>query len=546
MPKFVERDASQLYLLPPDIRDWVPEDDPAHFVLEAVERVPMSAFQADERGTGSARHHPRMMLALPACCHANGISGSRRTGRATHRDLGVRYVAADCHPDHDTICAFRRRNAEAAGEAFLQVLLMARELGLPEVGAAGVDGTRLRANASKRNSIRHDRAVALREQLRGGTGDLLGEAERADARDAPDPQSLPEELKRRKTLKAKLDKDCAGLERRAKARAASERAEHERKVAARDKRPGRRKGQRIKPPREGPRPEEQASPADSDSALMRRNRRSEYRQCYNAQAVVDAEGSQLVLGSRAGPCAGDRGELVADVDSMPGALGSPDRALADNGYATGTEVAELENRGGGPGGGWLGGPAGAHDFRPPAPEKPAREPKAEWPGRMRARMATEENRARPPALRANRHQNLQTAIVPHRGRRAPPPPAASRSPDNASPAHVTAMSAPSQSHNRSSNRLSNSPLVMDAIHPDTASGLTLTAIPAPDPHPPPCSRHSPGPMPDAVPEPPPNAVATTRILPPSRGRPGQRSSLTPLPTLNNYLGFANDRSSRAE
>ncbi len=92
------------------------------YVLEAVERVPMSSFQVNERGTGSAQHHPRMMLALLIYCHANGIFGSRRIERATYRDLGVRHVAADCHPDHDTIRAFRRRNIEAVGEAFLQVM----------------------------------------------------------------------------------------------------------------------------------------------------------------------------------------------------------------------------------------------------------------------------------------------------------------------------------------------------------------------------------------------------------------------------------------
>ena len=200
MAKFVERDASQLYLLPVDIREWVPEDDLAHFVLEAVERVPMSAFQVNERGTGSAQYHPRMMLGLLIYCYANGIFGSRRIERATYRDLGVRYVAADCHPDHDTICAFRRHNIEAVSEAFLQVLLMARELKLLKVGTVSVDGTLLRANASKRNSLRHDRAVALRKQLRSEIDDLLGEAERADVDDAPDPQSLPEELKRRETF----------------------------------------------------------------------------------------------------------------------------------------------------------------------------------------------------------------------------------------------------------------------------------------------------------------------------------------------------------
>ena len=395
MPKFVERDASQLFLLPPDIRDWVPEDDLAHFVLEAVERVPMSAFQVNERGTGSAQYHPRMMLALLIYCYANGIFGSRRIERATHRDLGVRYVAGNCHPDHDTICAFRRRNFEAVSEAFLQVLLMARELKLLKVGTVSVDGTKLRANASKRNSIRHDRAVELSEQLRGEIDGLLGEAERADAEDAPDPQVLPEELKRREGLKAKLDKACAELERRAKSRAEAERAEYERKVAARERREGRRKGRRIKPPSEAPRPEDQINLTDSDSALMRKSRRSEYRQCYNAQAAVDAEGSQLVLGARVSACASDRGELVADVDSMPEALGPPERVLADNGYATGPEVAELEGRG-------LEVLVAVgsedrrrrHDFRPAAPEKPAKEPKADWLKRMKERMALEESRER--------------------------------------------------------------------------------------------------------------------------------------------------------
>ena len=394
MAKFVERDASQLYLLPVDIREWVPEDDLAHFVLEAVERVAMSSFTVNERGTGSAQYHPRMMLGLLIYCYANGIFGSRRIERATYRDLGVRYVAADCHPDHDTICAFRRHNIEAVSEAFLQVLLMARELKLLKVGTVSVDGTLLRANASKRNSLRHDRAVALRKQLRSEIDDLLGEAERADVEDAPDPQSLPEELKRRETLKAKLDKACAQLERRAKARAASKAAEYERKVAARDQRGGRRKGKRIKPPRDEPRAEEQINLTDADSALMCKNKRSGYRQCYNAQAVVDAEGSQLVVGSRVSRCASDRGELVADVDSMPGALGLPDRVLADNGYATGTEVGELEHRG-------LEVLVAVgtedrrreHDFRPPAPDKPVKEPKADWRKRMQQKMATEESRA---------------------------------------------------------------------------------------------------------------------------------------------------------
>ena len=295
MAKFVQRDQSQLFLLPPDLRDWLPADDLAHFVVEAVERVPMSAFQVNERGTGSAQYHPRMMLALLVYCYANGIFGSRRIERATYRDIGVRYVASNCHPDHDTICTFRRSNFDAVAEAFLQVLLLAKELKLLHVGTVSVDGTQVDANANKRNSIRYDRAGALREQLRGEIEELLSQAEQADTEDAPDPQRLPKELSRREQLGAKLDKACAELARRAKARAASERSEYERKVAAREQRSGRRKGAQIKPPKEEPEATQQINLTDADSALMRKSKRHEYRQAYNAQAVVDAQGSQLVL-----------------------------------------------------------------------------------------------------------------------------------------------------------------------------------------------------------------------------------------------------------
>ena len=141
MSNFVGSNRAQQFLLPPDLRDWIPEDDLAHFVLEAEERVELSHFKVNERGTGAAQYHPRMMLALLIYCYANGIFSSRRIERATHRDIGVRYVAANTHPDHDTICKFRRENSEAISESFLQVLLLARELKLLKVGLVSVDGT---------------------------------------------------------------------------------------------------------------------------------------------------------------------------------------------------------------------------------------------------------------------------------------------------------------------------------------------------------------------------------------------------------------------
>ena len=184
------------------------------------------------------------------------------------------------------------------------------------------------------------------------------------------------------------------MERRAQARADSERAEYERKVAARERRRGSRKGRHIKPPTEAPAAKAQINLTDADSALMRKSRRHEYRQAYNAQAAVDADGSQLVLGARVSVCASDRNELVADVDAIPLALGAADRVLADSGYATGSEVSQLEGRGmevlvatGAEG------QRRQHDFRPEPPEQTAKEPQADWIKSMQQKMALPEHRA---------------------------------------------------------------------------------------------------------------------------------------------------------
>ena len=119
MAKFVPCNRDQPYLLSPDMRDWIPEDDLAHFVIEAVALVDVSRFRVNERGTGSAQYEPRMMLALLIYCYAIGIFSSRRIERATWRDLGVRFVAANRHPDHDTIAKFRRENFAAVADCFL-------------------------------------------------------------------------------------------------------------------------------------------------------------------------------------------------------------------------------------------------------------------------------------------------------------------------------------------------------------------------------------------------------------------------------------------
>ena len=192
MANFISHDRTQALLLPPDRREWVPDDDMVHFIIEATERIDLSSFKVNWKGTGKAQYQPRMMLALLIYCYANGLFSSRRIERATHRDVGVRFVAADTHPDHDTIATFRRENSAAISEAFAQVLMMGRELGLLKVGMVSIDGTKIDANASKIRSVRYDRANALREHLDKDIATLLAQAEAADNEDLPDPQALPQ------------------------------------------------------------------------------------------------------------------------------------------------------------------------------------------------------------------------------------------------------------------------------------------------------------------------------------------------------------------
>ena len=243
MSSFIPFDRSQPYLLPPDLKSWLPADDMAHFVVAAVKRVPMNAFCVPVRTGGKAQYHPHLMLALLIFSYANGIFSSRRIERATYRDIGIRFVAANLHPDHDTIATFRRTNRAAIEAAFAQVLLLARETGLLRLGVVSIDGTKIDADASKCRSVRYARIRALREQLAVDIAELMEQAERADTMDT-DPQALPEELARRETLKAKLDEACAQMEADAKGQPEAARPACEKKKAAYDATTGRRAGLR--------------------------------------------------------------------------------------------------------------------------------------------------------------------------------------------------------------------------------------------------------------------------------------------------------------
>jgi transposase len=330
----VDRDTPML--LPVDLREWVPGDDLVHFVIEAVDSMQLPSMAVNRRGTGSEQYPPRMMLALLMYCHSLGVFSSRRIERATYRDIAVRYLTGDTHPDHDTICAFRRQNGSVVKEAFVEVLRLASEMKLLRVGMVSVDGTHIRANASKHKSVRYDRAGELERQLRLDVEELLRKAEQQDSQEEVDGQSLPEEIARREHLREKMLEARRRLEERAVAQA---RGKNSSEGGEQDN----LKGGGMAG--EGPRAEEQINLTDADSALMRKSRRDSYQQAYNAQAVVDAEGSQLVLGTDVLRTPSDANQLEPAIAGVPESVGRVEAVLADGGYVNADAIERVQERG---------------------------------------------------------------------------------------------------------------------------------------------------------------------------------------------------------
>ena len=320
----VDRDTPML--LPVDLRQWVPENDLVHFVINAVETMNLSAVSVNSRGSGSKQYPPRMMLALVIYSYANGVFASRRIERCTYRDVAVRYLTGDTHPDHDTICAFRRENGPLIKQAFVEVLRVAREMKLLKVGTVSVDGTHIRANASKHKSLRYDRAGELERLLEKDVEELLARAEKSDSDPSPDDQSLPQEIARRERLLEKMREARRTLEERARNADKDQGGTGEGQGGS-----GTAAGGGDSTPTV-PKDSQQINLTDPESALMRKSHHDSYEQAYNAQAVVDAEGSQMVLATDVIRTPSDANQLEPALEGVTEAVGPVQRMLADGGY----------------------------------------------------------------------------------------------------------------------------------------------------------------------------------------------------------------------
>ena len=233
MSNFRTIDRETGFLLPPSVDEWLPENHLARFVVEVVDGLDLRAMSGSYRGSGSASYHPRMLLGILVYGYATGVFSSRKLERATYDSVAFRFIAANDHPDHDTIATFRRRFLEEIEALFVQVLLLAREMGVLKMGTVALDGTKIQANASRHSALSHEHAGKIEAQLKAEVADLMAKAEAADAADIPDGMSIADELARREERLGKLAEARAKIEARAKERHGREQAEHAAKFAAR-------------------------------------------------------------------------------------------------------------------------------------------------------------------------------------------------------------------------------------------------------------------------------------------------------------------------
>lgn len=312
--KTVDRDTPML--LPPDLRDWIPSNHIVHFILDAVGHLPLQIYHLNWKGSGSRQYPPSMMLSLLIFSYVTGRFSSRRIEEATYSDVAVRYICGNTHPDHDTICTFRRKNTKAFKAAFVDVLQMAvEEKFLKKLGTVSIDGTKIKANASKHAAVSFQRAGEQLEILRDEVQQLMQKAEQADRADQPTGLDIPAEISRREERIKPLEKAREMILQRHRE---EEQKRLKKKTSLADL---------SEPP-----PKKQVNFTDPESRIMKAGNGKHFEQAYNAQAAVDTE-SMLIIGEHVTNAPNDKEQLIPTRASIPEESGyTAENVLADSGY----------------------------------------------------------------------------------------------------------------------------------------------------------------------------------------------------------------------
>jgi transposase len=348
---FRSYEPEQSLLLPHNLGDWLPEDHLVFFVRDVVDQLDLEAVLADYKvGKGGyPPYDPRMMVRLLLYAYCKGVPSSRKIERATHESVPFRVIAANQHPDHDTISEFRKRHLAALSDLFVQVLGVCGGAGLVKLGHVSLDGTKVRANASKHKAMSYGRMKKKRAELEAEVKEFLRRAEAVDADEDEEfgrgvrGDELPEELRFREKRLAKIREAMAALEAEAKAQADARRAEIAEKEEKRGDGP--RPGRKPKPPSNEPAEKAQRNFTDPDSRIMKDGATKSFEQCYNCEAAVDIE-SQVIAAADVTQDANDKKQVVPMVEQVKSNTGeAPEKLSADSDFYSEANVKYLKGEG---------------------------------------------------------------------------------------------------------------------------------------------------------------------------------------------------------
>ena len=331
--QFKAYDLDQLLLLPPDMRQWLPEDDLVYFIVDVVNQLDLREILSsyDNSKGGQPAYHPRMMVALLLYAYCVGLPSSRKIEQATYHSVPFRVLTGDQHPDHDTIAKFRKRHLKALSKLFVQVLKLCQRAGLVRLGHVALDGTKIKANASKHKAMSYGRMVKKEKELKAEVKRLLKEAQACDTREdalygkGKKGNELPQELRFKESRLKKIQEAMKALEEEALKEAEKKREEQQSKKNPRGRPP--------KAPSDKPPSNRQRNFTDPDSRIMKDSSTKSFEQCYNCQAAVDEE-AQVIVAADVTQDPNDKEQLEPVLkEILHNAHGDKPKALtADAGY----------------------------------------------------------------------------------------------------------------------------------------------------------------------------------------------------------------------
>jgi transposase len=333
--------------MPPSVQDWLPENHLGRFVVDIVSQLDLWPLVSAYAGRGSDAYPPGTLLSLLFYGYATGVFSSRKLEAATYDSVAFRFITANTHPDHDTIATFRKRFLEELKPLFAQILMIARTMGVFKLGKISLDGTKVKANASKHKALSWEHACKLEKQIHAEVEALLRQAEEADEKELTEAMSIPDELARREERLESIARAKAEIQRRASERFGKEKEAYEKTMAERkvkEQKSGKKpRGRKPKPPSPGPKKTDQVNLTDEDSRIMPTSGGS-FEQTYNAQAGVDMD-SLLIAENHITQHPNDKQEIkptLENLATLPDRLGKVDALVGDTGYFSEGNVKSCE------------------------------------------------------------------------------------------------------------------------------------------------------------------------------------------------------------